>query len=290
MEHPPSPTCFLALNFSFNCLSFKFAMFQGYSLKQFLNLWTGFLINCTAYYSSFRINFILTFFVDIFFYSSMILMVYYLFDHLSVIGPYNKDTFLFFVLFAITVQCLDSSLISAGYWHLPEFIRTGELDFLLTKPFPSLFVVFTNFIMTPMLITLPIWVGLLIVMGVNVHFSVLQWLFLPFLILFSTILTTVLQILISLTCFWTIQGRGVNLSRNQILSIGRWPEFIYSQKIKQFFYFIPILLIISPSVYFLLDFSKWPFLVLALLTLLLLGGLLRFLWPLALSRYESASS
>ncbi len=260
------------------------------NFKGFFKLWCQYFYNCTAYYSSFRTNFISTLVVSITFYVATILSVYYLFDHVSFIGGYNKDTFLFFVAYASLTFSVDSVLFSANYWHLPMFIRTGELDFLLTKPFPSLFVIFSNFIMIPELIALPFLTAFLLFMGFQNDLTFLQWCLLPFSLILSVYSCVLLQMLISLACFWTIEGRGVNLMRMNFISVGRYPEFIYHIWLRSILFYLPSLLIISPYFYFLKDPHRWPLLVYVLGFVVFLGFVVKYVFLRGLRRYESASS
>ena len=260
------------------------------NVKGFLRLWKQYFYHCTAYYSSFRTNFVATLFVSLTFHVVTILSVYYLFDHISFIGDYDKKTFLFFIAYASLTFSLDSFLFGANYWHLPLFIRTGDLDFLLTKPFPSLFVVFSNFIMIPDLVSVVFLSGFLVFMGFQNDLSLLQWAILPLSLLFSLFSSAMLQIFISLACFWTIEGRGVNLVRLNFANTGRYPEFIYHMWLRSILFYLPSLLIISPYFYFLKNPAKFPVLIYAFVFLVLLSFLVRFVFSKALRRYESASS
>ena len=84
---------------------------------------------------------------------------------------------------------------------------------------------------------------------------------------------------------------GINFFRMQLQQISRWPDFVYQYYARKVFsFFIPVLMVGSTPVTFLLDPSQWLTLVWMLLLIVMLWFLIRFFWDQGLKSYESASS
>ncbi|MGK0367893.1 MAG: ABC-2 type transport system permease protein, partial [Thermoproteota archaeon] len=104
-------------------------------------------------------------------------------------------------------------------------------------------------------------------------------------------LLLVIEFIISSSMFYFIEGIGINFFRMQMQNISRWPDFIFGPLTKRMFtLFIPVLIIGSHPVKFLLDNSQWMKLVELCLAILVTSGVLAIIWPIALKKYESASS
>ena len=263
---------------------------MSFKLIPLFKLWKQYIYNSAAYYSSFRTNFVSTLIVVMVFTLIPILSIYYIFDHIPNLGEYDKNTYMFFVSYSLFVMTFDHIFFSANYWHLSLFVRTGELDFYLLKPFPSLFVIFSNFVMCPSIVLIPFITGFLIFMGLQNELTALQWSLLPFCLLLSLFSTLILQITLSLGSFWTVSGSGINLLRQNFIDAGDQPEFIYHTWTRSMFLWLPSLLIISPYFYFLKDPTQWDFALYSLGFTVFLTSCLQFLWKICLKKYESASS
>ena len=154
----------------------------------------------------------------------------------------------------------------------------------------SLFQIFFRHIKASVFNIFAPW-SLLIYYGIELDLSLYAWVCLPFLVLLSLTLLVSIEMIISMSMFWTVESFGINFLRMQLQQLARWPDFIYRFYARKIFtILLPVLLVGSAPVKFLLDIHSWPWL---LWSLGAIGGswlILAFLWRIALRSYESASS
>ncbi|MDE0092123.1 MAG: ABC-2 family transporter protein, partial [Oligoflexia bacterium] len=238
---------------------------------------------------SFRANFTLqslmnTSFIGVYFFTSV-----FIFNHVEQIGLWNREQFLFFLSFALFIDQIHYLVFSFNFWIFSDEVRLGSFDFTLLKPYPSLFITFFKRLAIPGVFTTIIAFFMLVYFGLKVDLNIWMWLSLPFCLILSLALLLSIEVLISVFNFFTIEGIGINQARLQVQQLCRWPDFIYKNPAR--LWLIPFLAITSIPVRYLLDFNYWTWLI------ILLGGvclfwfvIIFFLWPKALSFYESASS
>lgn len=261
------------------------------TLKQHAGIYSLFVKNCFAEAMSYRLHFVLLVVMDILFYLSVIGTVEFLFLHLDQIGSWNRTDFLFFMAFMLAVQHLHMTFVSENFWRFAEDVRMGQLDFILLKPANSLFVSFFRTIRPGTLLNGFFPWGYLIYFGLQLQLAWWQWLILPVLVLFGLTLMVAVEILMSLSMFYTVESMGVNFLRMQLQQVSRWPDLVYQTAARRLFTFlIPVLLIGSAPVHFLKDPSQWQGLVKMLVAIIVCSLLIAWGWRRGLRAYESASS
>jgi len=261
------------------------------AFRHYLAIYGEYVSNCVAEALSYRLHFVLLIIMDLLFYLSILGSVDFLFQHLTRMGPWGRNEWMFFMAFMIAIEHLHMTFVSENFWAFSHDIRTGKLDFILLKPVGALFIIFFRAMRPATLLNGLFPWGFLIYFGQSLHLLWWQWLLLPALVLLGLALLTSLEILMSLSMFWIIESMGVNFLRMQLQQVSRWPDFIYGYFAQKFFcYAIPILLVGSAPVKFLLNpHDAWGlFWMLALMGLS--WGLIRFFWRRGLAAYESASS
>lgn len=261
------------------------------SVKHYLSIYKKFLATSFSVQLSFRTSFVLLIVMDIFFYVSTLATVDFVYDHVSTIGPWQKEKLMFFISFMLCVDHLHMTLLSESFWVLARQIRTGELDFILLKPVHSIFSIFFRYIRpSSMTNTIVAW-GFLFYYGSKVPLSTVSWILLPLFLILSFMLLAIVEIIISTAMFWMTEGLGINFLRMQIQSLARWPDFVYKVLARRLFtVLMPILLIGSAPVRFLLDLKSWDYVAGMVAAIFVFGFLLFKIWSHALIRYESASS
>lgn len=260
-------------------------------MKKYLSVYYEFLRTSFAEATSYRVNFFLLIIMDLFFYASSLAAVFFIFEHVDTIGPWNRDAFLFFIAFVLVVDHLHMCLVSEGFWEFSQHINQGTLDFILLKPIGSIFTIFFRYIRPASFLNIfPTWAAL-IYFGVQCDLSPISWVFIPFLAIFSLTLMVSFEILVSMLMFYTIDGFGINFLRMQFQTLARWPDFVFRFYTRKIFTFVfPVLLIGSAPVHFLLDFRQWHYLLFMTLGILAQWILIRYAYRYSLHRYESASS
>lgn len=261
------------------------------AIKHYLSVYKRFIATSFAEAASFRLNFILLIVMDIVFYISALATVSFIYDHVSMIGPWNKSQLMFFVSFMLAVDHLHMVFLSESFWMLSTDIRTGNLDYILLKPVHSIFIVFFRYFRASSTLNVFITWATLIHFGIQANLSLLSWVALPFLVVMAFLLLAILEIIISTSMFWLTEGLGINFLRMQLQQLSRWPDYIYQRTVKKVFTIaFPILIIGSAPVRFLYDNKVYENLIILLVAIILSFFVLLKVWKVALDRYDSASS
>lgn len=261
------------------------------TIKHYWDVYKGFISTSFTEAMSFRLHFVLLIIMDLFFYFSVLATVSFIFDHVETIGPWNRPQLMFFMAFMLVIDHLHMTLISESFWVLSRDLKTGGLDYIILKPVNTIFNVFFRYIRPASLCNIAVTWGLLIYYGRQLELGYQAWILIPPLALLSFALLAVVEFIIATLMFWVTEGLGINFLRMQMQQLARWPDYIFSQLARRVLTIgFPILLIGSAPVHFLFDFQRWPYLVGMLASLVVMIGVLSFVWKKGLQRYESASS
>ena len=241
---------------------------------------------------SFRVNFIMGVIEEIVFYGTQLLTIEVLFNNVKSIGGWNRDEFIFFWAFSVMAMDLFYTFVVGNLWRFSEDdLKRGQLDFKLLKPASEIMSVFFNYISAGSFLILWFPIGILIYAAWNVGLNLLSWLLLPLVVIFAGGFVSALLILMTTFSFWTTQGHGLNYIRYQISQFVFWPEFVFQSKVRFILlYIIPILLVASGPVRFLLNFKDYHLFLGMIIIFIVMIYLIRFLWNLGLKQYSSASS
>lgn len=260
-------------------------------IGRYFRLYQMFVSTCFSEATSYRVHFVLMIILDVIFYLTSLLTVVFLYDHVNMIGGWNRDQFLFFVAVTLMIDQLHMCFVSMNFWMLSDHIRTGSLDFILLRPPSVIFTAYFRYIRPATLVNFVVVLPILIFFGLNVGLVWWQWMMLPFLILIGLSVLVCLEMVFSVSMFWLVEGLGVNFLRMQFQSISRWPDFIYQGVVRRIFtVFFPLILVVNGPVRFLFDRSDGSFLAGCLIVIFVCVFLIRYLWKMALVRYDSASS
>ncbi len=260
-------------------------------LRKYLLLYREFVATCLTEALTYRINFILLVLMDVAFYISTLASTSFIFDHTAMIGSWGRSEFMFFVAFMLAVDQLHMSFVSESFWNFSADLRTGKLDFILIKPVWTLFPIFFRMLRPGSLLNLPVAWGFLIHYGINAGLTPGAWALLPILVLLALVLLVSIEILIAMTMFWTVESWSINFLRMQFQQLSRWPDFVYRYFAQKFFtIIIPVLLVGSIPVKFLLGETSVLSIWVMFLAIFACWIFIRVLWRAGLKGYESASS
>lgn len=260
-------------------------------MKNYLQVYKKFFETSLAEASSFRTSFFLIMLMDLIFYFTSLSSVSFIYDHVSTIGPWNKQQLLFFITFMLAMDHLHMTIVSENFWELSVKIRTGTLDFDILRPLSSLFSVFFRYVRTSSMFNTPFVWGMLIYFGYQVKLNFYQWILVPPFIILGFVLFVMIEMCISVAAFWTIEGWGINFLRMQFQHLARWPHFIYSYFPRKILtILLPVLLVGSGPVSFIYNLNEYQLLLGLIGHIFVFAILLRFLWSLGLRKYDSPSS
>ena len=260
-------------------------------VAHYWDVYKKFVATSVSVETSFRTSFVLLILMDFFFFFSTIASVSFIYDHVVAIGPWEKNQLLFFLTFMLMIDNLHMMIFSQSFWEFSFNIKTGALDYVILKPMNTIFSVFFRHFRASSLFNTPLFLGHLIYYGIQVNLTPIDWFLLPFFICLSMALLVVIEFILSTSMFWLTDGIGINFLRMQMQQLARWPNFIYQGAIRKVLTVaLPILLVGSGPVHFLLDKSAWQLLASMVVAVFILTFVLLFIWRIGLRRYDSASS
>lgn len=260
-------------------------------MNHYWNVYKKFVSTSVSVETSFRTSFVLLIFMDLFFFFSSVGSVSFIYDHVANIGPWQKDQLLFFLTFMLMIDNLHMMIFSQSFWEFSFHIKTGQLDYVILKPMNTIFSVFFRHFRASSLFNTPLFLGFLIHYGIKVDLSFVDWLMMPLFITLGLTLLVLIEFILSTSMFWLTDGIGINFLRMQMQQLARWPNFIYQGFIRKVLtVLLPVLLIGSGPVHFLLDKNQWQLLATMVIVILILVFILNWIWKIGLRNYDSASS
>lgn len=260
-------------------------------IVHYLKVYQGFLNVCFAEAMSFRLHFFLLIVMDLAFYTSTLASIDIIYDHVSMIGPWNREQLLFFVSIMLAINQFHMTFVSENFWYFSLILRQGDLDFILLKPISSLFSTFFRRIRAGSFPNVIVTWSVVIYFGNQVQLDWTGWILLVPLVLMGFILAAGIEIVIACSMFWMLEGSGVNFLRLELQQLARWPDFIYGSVARRVLtVIVPVLLVGNPPVRFLIDYGDYLPLIAMGLAIILVWSILGVVWRIGLNAYESASS
>lgn len=261
------------------------------SLKYYFRIYLKFCSTSIAMHTSFRVSFVLLILMDIAFLATTLSSIDFIYDHVTHIGPWNKNQLLFFMSYMLLLDNLHMIFFSESFWEFSHTLKTGNFDFTILKPAGSIFSTFFRFFRPSSALINPLFVFFVIKYGNEIGLHFIQWLLIPLFLILSLALLVSLEFLLSTLNFWLTEGIGINFLRMQFQQLARWPDFIYQNiSRKVLITVIPVLLIGSAPVRVLIDLNHWHWILFMGIAIFLAILILNKFWKFALKNYSSASS
>jgi ABC-2 type transport system permease protein len=243
---------------------------------------------------SFKLNFLLWMVVELLWFLGQLAFIEVLYGQVDEIAGWTKWQ----VVALVGAHQIISQVFQAFFYtnvaNLPELVRTGRLDLLLTLPVDTQFAVSTRQFSLDSLLNALVGVGI-------VSFALYKLGIVPgamqIFLAFAALLLGVAvhyAVMFSLACisFWTVRAAFIH-GYFHLFMIGRYPVAVFRGIFRFIFtWLIPIIWVSNvPAIVLARPFeSPWMgFVALAVGTLVVLIGT-RALWVFSLGRYSSASS
>lgn len=261
---------------------------------RYLRIYGRFAETCVSQEMSFRLNFAALILLEFISFALAVGSIFVLFDHVERIGDWNRAEFLFFTSLAFLVDMVFLSFFAVNFWEFSDDLRTGNLDFVLTKPVSSLFMVFFRRMRVAGIVTVLWGLGSVVYFGSRLPEG---WtperigLFAVFMAA-AMALKVGLEILVGTLMFVTVEGEAINLLRINLQVVQKQPDFVYGAWFRSVFSFVyPLLLVTSIPAHVILG-RGWPPFVVAFFfaSIAYIWLMVRLAWRWGLNRYESASS
>ncbi|AZH30913.1 ABC-2 family transporter protein [Paenibacillus sp. M-152] len=263
------------------------------NVGRYLRLYWKFVQFSVMSQMEYRINFITAFLVETAYLLIKLLYASVPYRAGTDINGWSPDAILLYIGVFTMMSGFYSGLFYSNFTSLPEKIRTGSLDVLMTKPVSLQFMVTLR--QFELGYTLPNVIGGGIMTGVGWH-----RLGLPFnletvggfsVLLGCGVLTAYSVFLLpQLLAFWIIRTNGVTELSNSIFETNYVPMAVYSNLIQRIGLFVlPVFVICNFPPMFILGKMEPGLMLWAFLAPLWLLAIIRLIWQFALRDYTSAS-
>jgi ABC-2 type transport system permease protein len=180
-----------------------------------------------------------------------------------------------------------------GIMEIPDLVRKGDMDFILTKPVPSQFMTtfrrFSWFGLTDMALGLTMIIYA--VVKIPLHFSWYNLLFFVVMVVTGAAISYAMSCLVMTLSFMLIAVDAVWATFFEIAEFERYPMSVYPPPWRTVFSVtLPMIMVANfPAFFGLGKLSPWQLVWFFLAGALLIYGSHRF-WEFGLKRYQSASS
>ncbi len=242
----------------------------------------------------FRANFWAKVMTNIGWLVSFVLFIEIIFTNTDAIGTWKKgEVFLLFGTF-LMVRSLMDILFTQNLGKIPELVRMGTMDFVLTKPVPSLFYVSARYLSLDELGSL---FGAFGVLGYSVWLLKLApspaqlgaWLVL---VLLGLVMLYSIQLLMMTLSFWLIRIDNISALTDTVVFIARYPPDIFPRLLGFFIsYLVPLAFVAAvPASVLLGKRAIGPALLLSCAITAVFLMLANAFWRYATRSYTSASS
>lgn len=181
-----------------------------------------------------------------------------------------------------------------GYTAIPQYVKTGDLDMLLTKPLSLRF--FVTFRKLDYAMPIPnsvVGISLIVYGWQKTGLPVTTSAVLGFIgfILLSTITTLFFFLIPHILAFWFVGVNGVVRLSADLWDFGNMPGQLYGNVIERVGTFVfPIFLITNYPIWFIMGEINTVMIVWAVVAPILAFVVSQFFWKQALKHYTSASS
>lgn len=243
---------------------------------------------------SFKLNFLLWMVVELLWFLGQLAFIEVLYGQVDAIAGWTKWQVVALVGVHQIISQIFQSFFYMNVANLPELVRTGRLDLLLTLPMDPQFAVSTRQFSLDSLLNALVGVG--IVSFALYKLGVMPGVWQIGLALAAMILGVAVHyaVMFSLACisFWTVRAGFIH-GYFHLFMIGRYPAAVFRGIFRFLFtWIVPIIWVSNvPAVLLARPFeSPWTGFIALLVGTGVVLAFTRFLWKFSLSRYSSASS
>jgi ABC-2 type transport system permease protein len=259
---------------------------------RYLTLLRIFMANSIQLELEYRANLLIDFVSSLLGFASGLVVIYAMFNHATAIGGWSlAEAVALFGVFMIFEAFIEVFLYP-NLGKLPDYVRTGNMDFMLLKPLSSQFLVsfrYFNIWRAPdALVGLALLgYGMLQTGGlapVRIAIAVVM-------LVAGAIITYAIWCMLTTTAFWWVRVSNVMELFNAFFVAGRFPVTAFPLWVRVVLTFIvPIAFITTVPASAAVGRLDWP---MALASLAIAGGFLllsHLFWRRAVASYTSASS
>ena len=263
-------------------------------VNRYFKIWLAFLRNTLSRDMEYKMNFIFEIFIDAIYYGSLFFFFKIIFQFTNSLGSFNEDAVIIFLVTMYIVDSLYVFSLGGNVFNINEYVKSGDLDFILLKPINSQFFISFRYVNMHAVISVIILFTLLIRLTYVYHGNSLllfNYIFYIPSLIFGIFIFYSFEFMIASLVFWLRNFSYAGWLAGELVKYSRRPDSIYKQWFrKALFSFFPMAMICSvPSriLIFGIDIKLliWQFLIASIFL-----WITTIIWKKGLTRYESASS
>ena len=265
-------------------------------VHKYLILWRTFFTNSLTREMEFKANFISHILVDFVYYLSLYLFYYVIFQYTDHIGDFNKEMVIIFMIVTYMIDAIFEFFFSSNIGSFNTMVVKGNLDFVLTKPVNSQFLISLRYVGFNGLISFSILLILLVSLTNNYPYATIgtiNYILFSLSFLMGAIIWYSIDFMIHCLSFWFKNFSVAGWLSSNMLQFTKRPDTIYSGFLKRIlFSFIPMAMIASVPVRFLIYGINAGLELFLVQFLICISFFIfsRYVWVRSLIKYESASS
>lgn len=261
-------------------------------MSRYWRIYRTFFVSSFARELEFRANFVAKVFQNVIWIFFFILILLVIYRNTDSIAGWNRGD-----AFVLAATCFFMNAVFQALFlslnEIPEQVRKGTLDFVLTKPIDTQFWVSTRKFNFDQVGTL--FAGLVMIAYgsyiAHIHAGPVQWLAYILLIGASTIIFYSFNLMLMTTGIWLVRVDNLWVLGDTVMQIARYPLDIYGSGLRSMFTFIvPLAFLATMPARQLKDHFDPLMLALGIAWALAFFIIARWFWNFALKHYGSASS
>jgi len=262
--------------------------------KKHLRLYTKLLKFSLITSTTYHIGFLISIIVDVGYQITFILFFKIIYQNVSSIAGWNYYEVLFLAGLDIVTSATIFGLVCIyNLRRLPDKIRNGDMDLILTKPINSLFgaTFFTPYITIVIDSLSGVFLMIYSLHNLNLKIKLIDILSTIFLLVCGQIIAYCLVVIPASLSFVFLSSTNNEKFGEKIILFSSNPHHIYEGLLRKiFFYVLPIVFISSIPAYTILRGAKGKYLLLGAVLAIILLFITIKLWNKMIKYYSSASS
>jgi ABC-2 type transport system permease protein len=264
------------------------------AIKRYIFMYKAFAKNSIAAQMEYRINFILAISVECAFLFVKMLYVFVAYKVNMHVNGLSPDSIMLFVGTYTTMTALMNAFFFNNVASIPEYVRSGSLDLMITKPVSLQFMVtLRKFDIGLAIPNLAGGIGMTVIAWRKLGISVTVFNLGIYLVMLvaSLILTYAVVLFPYIFSFWIVKADAISDVTFALWDFNNMPMGIYNKWIRNIgIYIIPVFVISNFPVMFLLGQLKGIYIFWSIVCPVLFFVLVKLFWDMAVRNYTSASS
>ncbi len=263
-------------------------------MKYYFRVWKRFFVNAVSAGAAFRANFIINVVVSFAWIAMSFALVNIVFSNTGLVAGWTKlEVFAVFGIFEI-VDGLISLFVWSGIVQIPQLIRDGSIDYLVTKPINSQFQAAFKQFEPSAISTFATGLGIMIyvssfrIIPINLEKELAAL----FLVICGIVIYYSLAMMAVTLNFWFIRLENITALLTMSVVTARYPLNVFKGVLEKFVFFVLPLAFFAtvPAMVLFGKVPALPWLIIGLFLSLIFIIISWFFWQFGLRSYSSASS